>query len=84
MAAVFVAEIGDAHRFPTARHFCSWAGLTPKHIESTATVIRGRISRAGRLWWLDRHRGPGLLHRSRPSPRPSGASPSGGVARSLA
>lgn len=28
-AAIFVAEIGDVHRFPTARHLCSWAGLTP-------------------------------------------------------
>ena len=28
--AVFVAEIGDVHRFPDARHLCSWAGLTPR------------------------------------------------------
>ena len=47
MAAIFVAEIGDVGRFPTARHLCSWAGLTPKHIESDTKVIRGRITRMG-------------------------------------
>jgi transposase len=47
LAAIFVAEIGDISRFPTARHLCSWAGLTPKHIESDTTVIRGRITRMG-------------------------------------
>jgi transposase len=47
LAAIFVAEIGDVHRFPTARHLCSWAGLTPKHIESDTKVIRRRITRMG-------------------------------------
>lgn len=47
MAAIFVAEIGDVHRFPSPRHLCSWAGLTPKHIESDTRVIRGRITRMG-------------------------------------
>ena len=45
LAAVFVAEIGDIHRFPTARHLCSWAGLTPKHHESDTTVRRGPITK---------------------------------------
>src|SRR5262245_16717969 len=31
LAAVFVAEIGDVSRFPSADRLCSWAGLTPKH-----------------------------------------------------
>ena len=31
LAAIFVAEIGAVHRFPSARHLCSWAGLTPRH-----------------------------------------------------
>ncbi|MDQ3223421.1 MAG: IS110 family transposase, partial [Gemmatimonadota bacterium] len=35
LAAVFVAEIGDVTRFPTARHLCSWAGLTPRHRNQT-------------------------------------------------
>src|ERR687891_422609 len=47
MAAIFVAEIGDVGRFPTARHLCSWAGLTPKHIESDTKAIRGRITPHG-------------------------------------
>jgi transposase len=47
MAAIFVAEIGGVHRFPTARHVCSWDGLTPKHIESDTKVIRGRVTRMG-------------------------------------
>lgn len=47
MAAIFVAEIGDISRFSTARQLCSWAGLTPKHIESDTKVIRGRITRMG-------------------------------------
>ena len=47
LAAIFVAEIGDIHRFPSPRHLCSWAGMTPKHIESDTKVIRGRITRMG-------------------------------------
>ncbi len=30
LAAIFVAEIGDVSRFASARHLCSWAGLTPR------------------------------------------------------
>ena len=37
LGAVFVAEIGDVHRFPDARHLCSWAGLTPRLREPTPT-----------------------------------------------
>ena len=29
LAAVFVAEIGDVHRFAGPAQLCSWAGLTP-------------------------------------------------------
>jgi transposase len=47
LGAVFVAEIDDVDRFPTARHLCSWAGLTPKHHESDTTVIKGRITKQG-------------------------------------
>ena len=31
LAAVFVAEIGDVHRFARPEQLASWAGLTPKH-----------------------------------------------------
>jgi transposase len=34
IAAIFVTEIGDVARFPTPRHLCSWAGLTPGRRES--------------------------------------------------
>jgi transposase len=47
MAAIFVAEIGDATRFPDARHLCSWAGITPSHRESDTKVHRGHITRQG-------------------------------------
>ena len=47
LAAVFVAEIGDVTRFASARHLCSWAGLTPKHRESDTTVHRGPITKQG-------------------------------------
>jgi transposase len=47
LAGIFVAEIGQVHRFPTARHLCSWAGLTPRHHESDTTVRRGSITKQG-------------------------------------
>ncbi len=28
-AMTLLAEIGDIHRFPSARKLCAWAGLTP-------------------------------------------------------
>ena len=46
-AAIFVAEIGDVHRFPTARHLCSWAGMTPKLHESDTHSYKGRITKQG-------------------------------------
>jgi transposase len=47
LAAVFVAEIGDVTRFTRAAQLTSWAGLTPKHHESDASVHRGRITKQG-------------------------------------
>ncbi|NMO57910.1 IS110 family transposase [Actinoplanes sp. TBRC 11911] len=47
LAAVFVAEIGDVHRFRGAPQLCSWAGLTPKHRESDTKVRRGHITKQG-------------------------------------
>jgi transposase len=46
-AAIFVAEIGDVSRFPTARHLCSWAGMTPKLHESDTHSYKGRITKQG-------------------------------------
>ena len=47
LASVFVAEIGDVHRFPSAAKLCSWAGITPSHRESDTTVTRGHITKQG-------------------------------------
>ena len=47
LAAVFVAEIGDVHRFTDPAHLCSWAGLTPTHRESDTVVHRGHITKQG-------------------------------------
>ena len=47
LGAVFVAEIGDVHRFGRPGQLASWAGLTPKHYESDTTVHRGRITKQG-------------------------------------
>jgi transposase len=47
LGAVFVAEIGDVHRFASPAHLCSWAGLTPKHRESDTVVHRGHITKQG-------------------------------------
>lgn len=47
VAAIFVAEIGDVGRFPSPRHLCSWAGLTPRHRESDGVVRRGPITKQG-------------------------------------
>jgi transposase len=45
--AVMVAEIGEVDRFPSPRHLCSWAGVTPRHRESDTTVHRGHITKQG-------------------------------------
>jgi len=47
LGAVFVAEIGDVHRFARAEELTCWAGLTPKHHESDKHVHRGRITKQG-------------------------------------
>ena len=47
LAAVFVAEIGDVHRFAGRAQLACWAGLTPCHHESDTTVRRGRITKQG-------------------------------------
>lgn len=47
LAAIFVAEIGDVHRFADPNRLCSWAGLTPRHYESDTVVRRGHITKQG-------------------------------------
>ena len=43
-----IAEIGvDMSAFPSSKHLCSWAGLTPQNNESAGKKKTTRISRAG-------------------------------------
>ena len=43
-----ISEIGvDMSVFPTSKHLCSWAGLTPQNDESAGKKKTTRISRAG-------------------------------------
>jgi transposase len=47
LAAIFVAEVGQVDRFGRPEQLTCWAGLTPRHRESDATVHRGRITKQG-------------------------------------
>jgi transposase len=46
-AMLIIAEIGDVHRFPTARHLCSWAGLAPSVRSSDGKARLGHITHQG-------------------------------------
>ena len=47
-AIAIIAEIGaDMSVFPTSKHLCSWAGLTPQNNESAGKKKTTRINRAG-------------------------------------
>ena len=45
--ALVIAEIGDISRFPSARHLCAWAGLTPTVRSSDRRTRLGHISGQG-------------------------------------
>jgi transposase len=50
IAQILVAELGtDLHRFPSAQHLASWAGLCPGNDESAGKRRSGRI-RKGNPW----------------------------------
>src|SRR5215207_8687816 len=53
IAMLVIAEVGDIGRFPSARHLCAWAGLTPTVRSSDGKARLGHISRLGssRLRW---------------------------------
>lgn len=42
-----IAEVGDFHRFATARELMSWLGMTPSEYSSGNQQHRGHITRAG-------------------------------------
>ena len=46
-ALLIIAEIGEVKRFPTAKHLCAWAGLTPTVRSSDGKARLGHISRQG-------------------------------------
>lgn len=46
-AAIFIAEIGDVHRFGSADQLACWAGLTPRVYSSDTKTRRGHISKQG-------------------------------------
>jgi transposase len=50
VATALVAFIGDIHRFPSARHFASYLGLTPKEFSSGSKRRLGRISKRGDVY----------------------------------
>jgi transposase len=47
LAAILVAEIGEATRFAGPAQLSSWAGLTPRHRESDTVVRPGPITKQG-------------------------------------
>jgi transposase len=47
IAMLIIAEVGDIHRFATARRLCSWAGMTPTVRSSDAKARLGHISSQG-------------------------------------
>ncbi len=47
IATLLVLELGDVHRFPSAKHVASYAGLTPR-VRASGTQLRtGHISKEG-------------------------------------
>ncbi len=46
-ATALVAFVGDAHRFPSGRHFASYLGLTPRESSSGLRRHLGAISKRG-------------------------------------
>lgn len=53
-ALLIVSEIGEIHRFPTARKLCSYAGLVPSVYSSGGKTYHGRITKQGSKWlrWI--------------------------------
>ena len=47
IAMLVIAEVGDVSRFPSARHLCAWAGLTPTVRSSDGHARLGHISQQG-------------------------------------
>ena len=54
IAIVLVLEVGDVHRFPSAKHLASYIGLTPRVRASADRIRLGHISKEGNrlLRWV--------------------------------
>ena len=71
-ATAIVASIGDFTRFPSARHFASALGLTPRESSSGNARRLGRITKRGDpyLRTLLIHGARSVLHHAKRNPRP--------------
>jgi transposase len=79
-ALTIAAELGDAHRFPSAPRLMAFTGLVPSEYSSGASQVRGRITKTGNAHlrrvlveaaWQYRHhpfRGRSLQLRQRGAP----------------
>ena len=74
IAIVLVLELGDIHRFPTAKHLASYIGLTPRVRASADRVRSGHISKEGASSARCSSPPPPLAQ-ARPLPRLTRASP---------
>jgi transposase len=50
LALMIRAEVGDIHRFPTAGHLASYAGLVPRVEASGGRIRYGRTTKRGSPW----------------------------------
>jgi transposase len=71
-ATAIVASLGDLKRFPSARHFASSLGLTPREASSGNVRRLGRITKRGDpyLRTLLIHGARSVLHHAKRSPQP--------------
>jgi transposase len=71
-ATALVASVGDLRRFPSARHFASALGLTPREHSSGHVRRLGRITKRGDpyLRTLLIHGARSVLHHAKRSPKP--------------
>lgn len=46
-ALIIVSEVGEIHRFPSAKHLAAYAGLVPSTHSSGGTTYHGRITKTG-------------------------------------
>ena len=49
-ALTIISEIGDIHRFPSAKKLCGYAGIVPSTYSSGGKTSHGRITKTGSKW----------------------------------